>query len=311
MINNEVNVDNILGKLLKAIGNKPGISLNLKEEEITYLIEKSLNLIKKENILIELKPPIKICGDIFGQFYDLLRIFGHVGYPGKNKYLFLGNYVDYGKQSIETICLLLSYKIKFPDKLFLLRGNHESSKENILYGFYDECKRRYNVNIWKKFTNLFNYFPIAAIIEENIFCIHGGLCPELKDPKDILKISRPTEIPDEGFLCDLLWSDPDKDVLEFDKNCKDDILGNKINKGVIFGEKVVENFIKKNNLDLIVRGHEIVDNGYEFFASRQLITLFSAGNFKGEFDNSSGTLLIDESLICSLKVFRPVEKLEK
>ena len=298
-----MNVDNLIEKLLSVRGNKPGKQVDLKEEEIKFLIDKSLPIIKEQTMLIELEAPLHVCGDIHGQYYDLLRIFEHCGYPGEYNYLFLGDYVDRGKQSLETICLLLCYKIKYPEKVTLLRGNHESSVTNRIYGFYDECKRRYNVRIWRSFTELFNFLPVAALIDEKILCMHGGLSPDLKTIQNIQDISRPTDIPDTGLLCDLLWSDPDKDVLEYDENDR--------GVSVIFGEKIVQDFNKKNDLDLIIRAHQVVDDGYEFFAQRQLITIFSAPNYCGEFDNSAGIMIIDESLTCSLKVLRPVENLKK
>ena len=298
-----MDVDSIIEKLLSVRGNKPGKTVDLKEEEIKFLIDKSLPIIKEQKMLVELEAPLHVCGDIHGQYYDLLRIFEHCGYPGEYNYLFLGDYVDRGKQSLETVCLLMCYKIKFPDKVTLLRGNHESSVTNRIYGFYDECKRRYNVRLWRSFTDLFNWLPVAAIIDDKILCMHGGLSPELKNLQNIQDISRPTDIPDTGLLCDLLWSDPDKDVLEYDENDR--------GVSVIFGEKIVQDFNKKNDLDLIIRAHQVVDDGYEFFAQRQLITIFSAPNYCGEFDNSAGIMIIDESLTCSLKVLRPVENLKK
>jgi len=298
-----MNVDSIIEKLLSVRGNKPGKQVDLKEEEIKFLIDKSLAIIKEQKMLVELEAPLHVCGDIHGQYYDLLRIFEHCGYPGEYSYLFLGDYVDRGKQSLETVCLLLSYKIKYPEKVTLLRGNHESSVTNRIYGFYDECKRRYNVRLWKSFTELFNYLPVAAIIDDKILCMHGGLSPELKNIQNIADINRPTDIPDTGLLCDLLWSDPDKEVAEYDENDR--------GVSVIFGEKIVQDFNKKNDLDLIIRAHQVVDDGYEFFAQRQLITIFSAPNYCGEFDNSAGIMIIDESLTCSLKVLRPVENLKK
>ena len=298
-----MNVDSIIEKLLSVRGNKPGKPVDLKEEEIKFLIDKSSQIIKEQKMLVELEAPLHVCGDIHGQYYDLLRIFEHCGYPGEYNYLFLGDYVDRGKQSLETICLLLCYKIKYPEKVTLLRGNHESSVTNRIYGFYDECKRRYNVKLWKLFTELFNYLPVAAIIDDKILCMHGGLSPDLKSIQNIQDISRPTDIPDTGLLCDLLWSDPDKEAADYDENDR--------GVSVIFGEKVVMDFNKKNDLDLIIRAHQVVDEGYEFFANRQLITIFSAPNYCGEFDNSAGIMIIDDSLTCSLKVLRPVENLKK
>ena len=298
-----MNVDALIEKLLSVRGNKPGKQVDLKEDEIKFLIDQSLKIIKEQKMLVELEAPLHVCGDIHGQYYDLLRIFEHCGYPGEYNYLFLGDYVDRGKQSLETVCLLLCYKIKYPEKVTLLRGNHESSVTNRIYGFYDECKRRYNVRIWRSFTDLFNWLPVEAIIDEKILCMYGGLSPELKNNQSIQEISRPTDIQDTGLLCDLLWSDPEKDVLEYDENDR--------GVSVIFGEKIVQDFNKKNDLDLIIRAHQVVDDGYEFFAQRQLITIFSAPNYCGEFDNSAGIMIIDESLTCSLKVLRPVENLKK
>jgi len=138
-VNVEKELEAILEKLLSVKGSKPGKTVDLKEEEINFLIMQSMNIISNQSMLLELEAPINVCGDIHGQYYDLLRIFEHCGYPGDINYLFLGDYVDRGKQSLETVCLLLAYKIKFPNKIFLLRGNHESSVTNRIYGFYDEC----------------------------------------------------------------------------------------------------------------------------------------------------------------------------
>ena len=303
MKNNQIDIENILERLLSVRGNKPGKTVDLKEEEIKFLIDKSMIIFKEQKMLIELEAPLRVCGDIHGQYYDLLRIFEHCGFPGEFNYLFLGDYVDRGKQSLETICLLLAYKIKYASKVHLLRGNHESSVTNRIYGFYDECKRRYNVRLWRNFTELFNYLPVAALIDEKILCMHGGLSPDLRNFSSISEISRPTEIPDSGLLCDLLWSDPDKEVLDFDENDR--------GVSVVFGEKIVQEFNRKNDLDLIIRAHQVVDDGYEFFAQRQLITIFSAPNYCGEFDNSAGIMIIDDALTCSLKVLRPVENLKK
>ena len=298
-----MDVDKIIETLLSVRGNKPGKQVDLKDEEIRFLIDKSQAIIREQKMLVELEAPLHVCGDIHGQYYDLLRIFEHCGYPGEYNYLFLGDYVDRGKQSLETICLLLCYKIKYPDKVTLLRGNHESSVTNRIYGFYDECKRRYNVKLWKSFTELFNFLPVAALIDDKILCMHGGLSPDLKSINNITEIQRPTDIPDTGLLCDLLWSDPDKEATEYDENDR--------GVSVIFGEKVVTDFNKKNDLDLIIRAHQVVDDGYEFFANRQLITIFSAPNYCGEFDNSAGIMIIDDSLTCSLKVLRTVENPKK
>merc|ERR1719504_349621 len=146
-------------------------------------------------ILLELEAPLKICGDVHGQYHDLLRLFEYGNFPPESNYLFLGDYVDRGKQSLETITLLLAYKIKFSENFFMLRGNHECASITRIYGFYDECKRRFNIKLWKQFCDVFNCFPLAATIDEKIFCCHGGPSPELGHLDAVRRLVRPTDVP--------------------------------------------------------------------------------------------------------------------
>jgi len=255
--NIDIDVDKILEKLLEVKDKKPGKQVNLTETEIRGLCLKSREIFISQPILLELEAPLKVCGDIHGQYSDLLRLFEYGGFPPESNYLFLGDYVDRGKHSLETICLLMAYKIKFPENFFLLRGNHESASINRIYGFYDECKRRYSIKLWKTFTDCFNCLPVAAVIDEKILCMHGGLSPELSSLDQIRRIIRPTDVPDTGLLCDLLWSDPDKDVQAWGEN----------ERGVsfVFGPEIISVFLKKQDLDLICRAHQVVEEGYEFF----------------------------------------------
>ncbi|KAL9880239.1 serine/threonine-protein phosphatase beta isoform isoform X2 [Glossina fuscipes] len=282
---------------------RTGKSVQMSESEVRGLCLKSREIFLQQPILLELEAPLIICGDIHGQYTDLLRLFEYGGFPPAANYLFLGDYVDRGKQSLETICLLLAYKIKYPENFFLLRGNHECASINRIYGFYDECKRRYNVKLWKTFTDCFNCLPVAAIIDEKIFCCHGGLSPDLQGMEQIRRLMRPTDVPDTGLLCDLLWSDPDKDVQGWGEN----------DRGVsfTFGADVVSKFLHKHEMDLICRAHQVVEDGYEFFARRQLVTLFSAPNYCGEFDNAGGMMTVDETLMCSFQILKPSEKKAK
>jgi serine/threonine-protein phosphatase PP1 catalytic subunit len=293
-------LDDMISRLLAVKGSKPMKNVQLGENEIRGLCERAKTIFLSQPSLLELDAPLKICGDIHGQYYDLLRLFEYGGFPPDANYLFLGDYVDRGKQSLETICLLLAYKIKFPENFFILRGNHECASINRIYGFYDECKRRYNIKLWKTFTDCFNCLPIAAIIDEKIFCMHGGLSPDLNTMEQIRRIMRPTDVPDTGLLCDLLWSDPDKDATGWREN----------DRGVsfTFGPDVVAKFLQKHDLDLICRAHQVVEDGYEFFAKRQLVTLFSAPNYCGEFDNAGAMMSVDESLMCSFQILKPSEK---
>eukprot|EP00069_Balaena_mysticetus_P017939 bmy_11140T0 len=184
-------------------------------------------------------------------------------------------------------------------EFFLLRGNHECASINRIYGFYDECKRRYNIKLWKTFTDCFNCLRIAALVHEKIFCCHGGLSPDLQSMEHIRRIIRPTDVPDQGLPCDLLWSDANKGVLGWGEN----------DRGVFtFGAEVVAKFLHKHDLDLICRAHSVVEDGYEFFAKRQLVTLFSAPNYCGEFDDAGAMMSVVETLMCSFQILKPAEK---
>jgi len=296
-------VDVIIDKLLSVRGARPGKQVDLSEAEIKMLCLRSRDLLISQPMLLELEAPIKICGDIHGQYYDLLRLFEYGGFPPESNYLFLGDYVDRGKQSLETICLLLAYKIKYPENFFILRGNHECASINRIYGFYDECKRRFGIKLWKTFTDCFNCLPCAAVIDEKIMCMHGGLSPELTSVDQVKRVMRPTDVPDTGLLCDLLWADPDKDIDGWGEN----------DRGVsfTFGEDIVAQFLHKHDLDLICRAHQVVEDGYEFFARRQLVTLFSAPNYCGEFDNAGAMMSVDETLMCSFQILKPAEKRQR
>ena len=281
---------------------KPNQTIPLTEAEIKWLCSTSKEIFVSQPVLLELEAPIKICGDVHGQFYDLLRILEFGGYPPDSNYLFLGDYVDRGKQSLETICLLLAYKIKYPENFFMTRGNHECSSINRIYGFYDECKKRFSIKLWKTFTDCFNCLPVAAILDDKIICMHGGLGPDLDKIDRIRNIIRPTDVPERGLLCDLLWSDPDDSSNGFGSNER--------GVSVVFNGKIVHSFLKNNELDLICRAHQVVEEGYEFFADRKLVTVFSAPNYCGEFDNAGAMMSVDENLNCSFQILKPANKLE-
>lgn len=294
------NLASIIATLLAFRDLKPveGRAANIAEEQIEKLCCQVHAIFHEQPMLLELDAPMVIVGDVHGQFFDLLRIFEYCGSPKDINYLFLGDYVDRGKNSLETILLLFAYKAKYAENFFLLRGNHECSSINKLYGFFDECKRRYSVKLWKKFCDVFNYLPVCAVLDDRIICMHGGLSPELHSLEQIRQIPRPIDVPDSGLLCDLLWADPDKECLNWGEN----------DRGVsfTFGPQIVSNFCKKFELDLICRAHQVVEDGYEFFANRQLVTVFSAPNYCREFDNAGAVMTIDDKLRCSFKVLKPI-----
>ena len=267
----DIDLDDYIKRLLDAAyAGKVTKGVCLKNAEIVAICHRAREVFLSQPALLELEAPVKIVGDVHGQYTDLIRMFEMCGFPPSSNFLFLGDYVDRGKQSLETILLLLCYKLKFPENFFLLRGNHECANVTRVYGFYDECKRRCNVKIWKTFIDCFNTLPIAAIVAGKIFCVHGGLSPALSHMDDIRNIARPTDVPDYGLLNDLLWSDP--------ADMEQDWEANERGVSYCFGKSVITDFLATHDFDLICRAHMVVEDGYEFFNDRVLVTVFSAPN---------------------------------
>ncbi|PYI33801.1 hypothetical protein BP00DRAFT_444180 [Aspergillus indologenus CBS 114.80] len=290
-------LDAMIARLLARVGPSKK-SLCLDEAEIRQVCQASRELFLSQPMLLELNAPVKVVGDIHGQYSDLLRLFQLCGFPPAANYLFLGDYVDRGKQSLESILLLLCYKLRYPANFFLLRGNHECANVTRVYGFYDECKRRSTIKTWKTFIDVFNCMPVAAIVAGKVFCVHGGLSPSLSDMEDIRGIARPTDVPDYGLLNDILWSDPADQEEDWEPN----------ERGVsyCFGRRVIVDFLQRHDFDLICRAHMVVEDGYEFYQDRLLVTVFSAPNYCGEFDNWGGVMSISDELLCSFEVLKPL-----
>ena len=295
-----VDIDETIQKLLDAgYAAKRTKNVCLKNSEIAQICHRAREMFLAQPPLLELSPPVKIVGDVHGQYSDLLRLFTKCGFPPSANYLFLGDYVDRGKQSLETILLLLCYKIKYPENFFLLRGNHESANVTRVYGFYDECKRRCNIRTWKYFVDTFNSLPLAAIVTGKIFCVHGGLSPVLNSMDEIRHVSRPTDVPDFGLINDLLWSDPTDSPNEWEDN----------ERGVsyCYNKVAINKFLNKFGFDLVCRAHMVVEDGYEFFNDRSLVTVFSAPNYCGEFDNWGAVMSVSQGLLCSFELLDPLD----
>lgn len=298
----DLNIEDLIQRLLDAgYSGKRTKSVCLKNQEIAMICSTAREIFLSQPPLLELSAPVKIVGDVHGQYTDLIRIFSKCGFPPAANYLFLGDYVDRGKQSLETILLLLCYKIKYPENFFLLRGNHECAQITRQYGFYDECKRRTTLKTWKIFIDTFNTLPIAAIIAQKIFCVHGGLSPVLNSMDEVRNIRRPTDVPDFGLLNDLLWSDPTDSPNEWEDN----------ERGVsyCFNQIAINKFLAKFQFDLVVRAHMVVEDGYEFFNDRSLVTVFSAPNYCGEFDNWGAVMSVSEELLCSFELLDPLDSI--
>ena len=292
-------VSKIIQKLLDIKSEPPGTPADISMEEIVFLCQTVQPVFLQQPTVLDLAPPLTICGDTHGQYHDLLRIFEQNKYPPKTNYLFLGDYVDRGCQSIETVCLLFAYKIKYPENFFMLRGNHECAYVNRQFGFYDECEQRFHKSLWKTFSKVFECLPMAAIIDNRIFCVHGGLSPSMKSIDEIRALERPLDIPDKGLACDLLWSDPDPSVETWEESDR--------GTSYRFGVDPLEQFLKKNDFDLVCRAHQVVMKGYDFpFPSNQgLVTVFSAPNYCYDYKNDGAVLEIDEGLGCTFHVLHP------
>jgi len=296
-VNVELDVDMVIESLLGLSQCQPFefTGLNLSEKTLLDLCQAAFDVIKEQPMRLDVCGPMKIAGDIHGQFFDLLRLFKYCGSPAETNYLFLGDYVDRGKHSIETIALLFAYKVKYQENFFVLRGNHECPTINRVYGFYDECNRRYSIKLWKTFGDVFSWLPAAAIVSDQILCMHGGLSPSLLDLDQIYDIQRPADVPESGLLTDLLWADPTPD---------EDMWGlNDRGVSFSFGREALKRFLAAHGLSLVCRAHQVVQDGYEFFGARQLVTVFSAPNYCGNFNNAGAVMNVDEDMTCSFMVY--------
>ena len=267
----------------------------LKESEVKSLCAKAKEILIDESNVQRIDAPVTICGDVHGQFYDVQELFQVGGDCPDTNYLFMGDFVDRGYYSVETFLLLLALKVRYPDRITLIRGNHESRQITQVYGFYDECLRKYgSVNVWRYCTEIFDYLSLSAIIEEKIFCVHGGLSPSIQTLDQIRTIDRKQEVPHDGAMCDLMWSDPE------------DLEGWGLSPrgaGYLFGGDVVATFNNTNNLDLICRAHQLVMEGHKSMFKETLVTVWSAPNYCYRCGNVAAILELDEKLKQEFKIF--------
>lgn len=239
-----------------------------------------------------------LLGDIHGEFNDLRRIFDRGGAPNHQKYLFLGDYVDRGPKQLETICLLFACKIQWPGMIFLLRGNHEDASMNDYYGFRDTVLRRFGRHVYNVFQETFNCMPVAAIVEGKMFCSHAGISPDLQNLNQIRNIPRPLSIPSQGLMCDLLWSDPTNNIQiqQFQFN-------HDRGTSVYYGAGAVFDFCQRFEFDVIVRAHEVIDEGYRLMFNNKCLTIYSSAEAWAR--NLPMFMNVDADLNCTFIVFRP------
>lgn len=258
------------------------------EDVVNDLMDRLMNITKEEPNVLELSGPIIVCGDIHGQMYDLFKLFSLSDPLPKSKYLFLGDYVDRGHQSVNTFLYLSYLKVKYPDSIYLLRGNHEGRQTNMMYGFRKECQRLYGTTgPWEKINAAFDYLPYAAVINKTYFCVHGGLSPDVKSIEQLMLIDRFKDIPEEGPFRDLAWSDPD------DGDRLDGYRMNSRGAGYIFGSTAVQEFLDHNNLKYILRAHQIAQEGIKWFYDGKLAIVWSAPNYCYKSGNLAAIMRID------------------
>ena len=272
----------------------------LDEASVTKIFLKLTEILYQEGNVQPLSAPIIICGDIHGQLYDLFELFRVSGGPESNRYLFLGDYVDRGYYSLETFLYLAALKLKYPDHIYLLRGNHECRQVNQLYGFYEECMTIYgHSGLYKLANDVFDLLPIAALISNRIFCVHGGLSPHIRHIDQInCEIERQGELPSKGPFADLTWSDP-FDIETWDQNQR--------GAGYLFGKRPTHEFCHNNKIELICRAHQIAMSGFQYhFNEKQLVTIWSAPNYMYRSGNDASVLKVDQNFKREFITFKAV-----
>uniref|UniRef100_A0A182M1W4 Serine/threonine-protein phosphatase n=1 Tax=Anopheles culicifacies TaxID=139723 RepID=A0A182M1W4_9DIPT len=275
----------------------------LPENDLKKLCDIVCELLMEESNVQPVCTPVTVCGDIHGQFYDLEELFRTGGHVPDTNYIFMGDFVDRGYYSLETFTRLLTLKARYPHKITLLRGNHESRQITKVYGFYDECYTKYgNASPWKYCCRVFDLLTIAALIDNQVLCVHGGLSPEIKTLDQIRTINRDQEIPHKGAFCDLVWSDPD-DIDTWAESPR--------GAGWLFGSLVTEDFIDINSLRLICRAHQLVHEGINYQFDRSLVTVWSAPNYCYRCGNVASILDFTDIAEPQAKIFKAVPNEER
>ncbi|XP_054168494.1 serine/threonine-protein phosphatase 6 catalytic subunit-like [Oppia nitens] len=275
----------------------------LPENDFKVLCDIVCQILVEESNVQPVSTPVTVCGDIHGQFYDLEQLFRTGGPLPDTNYVFLGDFVDRGYYSLETLTRLLTLKAKYPHKITLLRGNHESRQITQIYGFYDECLTKYgNANAWKYCQKVFDLLNIAAVIDGRILCVHGGLSPEINALDQIRTLERNQEIPYKGAFCDLVWSDPEE---------VDTWAMSPRGAGWLFGARVTHEFMALNGLDLLCRAHQLVQEGFKYMFDDKLVTVWSAPNYCYRCANVAAVLSFTDAHTREAKIFSAVPDSER
>lgn len=282
------------------------LSQFVNQREMLTLCDNVVEILRLEDSLVEVALPCRVYGDIHGQLLDLLEFFNAFSWPDKRRgdifsmnYVFLGDFVDRGMYSCDVVSLLFSLKILYPSKVFLVRGNHEDRMMNLNFGFHADCHKKFGQDgedTWQRINDVFEFLPIAALVQRAILCIHGGIGDSIASLDDLRGIPKPISVIAEitpattrqdRIVLDALWSDPTDN---------DQVLGvHSSPRGTNtcrFGPDCVQEFNRRNGLKLIIRAHECVQHGYQYFAGGQLLTVFSATNYCNQYNNDGAMVVL-------------------
>ena len=274
----------------------------LQEDQAIKIVKQATQLLTAEPNLLSVPAPVTICGDVHGQYYDLMKLFEVGGDPKTTKYLFLGDYVDRGSFSIECLIYLYALKITYPNSFWMLRGNHESRHLTEYFTFKNECVHKYSAQLYEECITSFNALPLAAIMNEQFFCVHGGISPQLTDLDSVRKMNRFREPPTKGLMCDLLWADP---IEEYDEdNIDTEYLNNAVRGcSYAFTYKAACKFLDRTKLLSIIRAHEAQNAGYRMYKRTKtmgfpsLLTMFSAPNYLDSYNNKAAVLKYENNVM--------------
>ncbi|GEQ69812.1 hypothetical protein JCM33374_g3487 [Metschnikowia sp. JCM 33374] len=274
----------------------------LQEHQAIKILHYATRVLSKEPNLLSVPAPVTVCGDVHGQYYDLMKLFEVGGDPESTKYLFLGDYVDRGSFSIECLLYLYSLKITYPNSFWMLRGNHECKHLTDYFTFKSECIKKYSLDVYNECLTSFNALPLAAIMNKQFFCVHGGISPELRSLDDLKKLDRFREPPTKGLMCDLLWADP---IEDYDEDNIDRAFVRNTVRGCsyAFTYKASCQFLEKTGLLSIIRAHEAQDAGYRMYKRTKtmgfpsLLTMFSAPNYLDTYNNKAAVLKYENNVM--------------
>lgn len=269
------------------------------EDQVVDICNKAKQIMSGEPNVVKIDAPVTIVGDIKVQYKYVTDIFAKQGGLGQKTYVFLGGYVNRSKNGLEILLHLLCLKILYPQKIFILRGHMEIKTISQTYGFSDECKHKYPGSdaVFNACVETFNFMLLGALIQGSVLCLHGGLSPSIQKVNEIDALDRFQDCPQEGSMCDLIWSDPD--------DATENWAANPRGAGYLFGKTPLEEFLKNNGLDFIVRGHQLIQEGHRLQFDNKCITVWSGPNYTDQCGNAGSVMTLNQDLTYSFDTAQP------